>query len=117
MTKKFGALRFIGTIYKILGIALGVIAVLAAVIVIIASVAGGATVGDWSQQLGPGDGLGLLGGLGGLLGGIVLAIGILITLGMAAVTQYAIGEAIYLFITIEENTRATVALLQRQQVE
>jgi hypothetical protein len=53
-------------------------------------------------------------GAGGPLGGILSGLVILITLGIAAITQYAIGEAIYLFLSIEENTRATAAFLARQ---
>ena len=114
MSKKFGVLRFIGTVYKIIGVILAVIAVLAAVIVIIASIAGGASLGSLSQQYGGQGDLGLLGGFSGAAAGIAAGIGILIGL-LAALTQYAIGEAIYLFLAIEENTRATAALIKRQQ--
>lgn len=115
MSKKFGVLRFIGTVYKIIGVILAVIAVLAAVIVIIASIAGGTSLGSLSQQYGGQGDLGLLGGFSGAAAGIAAGIGILIGLGLAALTQYAIGEAIYLFLAIEENTRATAALIKRQQ--
>ncbi len=110
MKKRFGALRFIGTVYKVIGIILAAIAVLAALGVCIASIAGGAALGDMSQQFGMQDWEVL-----GPIGGIISAVGILIGLGLAAISQYAIGEAIFLFITIEENTRVTAALLQRQQ--
>lgn len=110
MSKKFGILRFIGTIYKVIGIILAVIAVLGALGVCLTSVAGSVAVSDLSQQLGVQEW-----GAFGPIGGIVTGLGILIGVGLAAVSQYAIGEAIYLFLAIEENTRATAALIQRQQ--
>lgn len=109
MSKKFGILRFIGTVYKIIGIILAVIAILAALGVCISSIAGGMALNDLSQSLGTQE-LGFLGPVGGIIAGA----GILIGLGIAAISQYAVGEAIFLFIAIEENTRATAALLQRQ---
>lgn len=110
MSKKFGILRFIGTVYKVIGIILAVVAVLAALGVCLTSILGVAALGDLSQQMGVQD-LGYL----GPIWGIATAVGILIGIGLAAISQYAIGEAIYLFLAIEENTRATAALIQRQQ--
>lgn len=110
MSKKFGVLRFIGTVYKIIGIILAVIGVLAAVGVCVATFAGGYAFGEMSRQMGLQDW-----GMIGPIGGIVTGLGILIGVGLAAISQYAIGEAIFLFLAIEENTRATAALIQRQQ--
>jgi len=109
MSKKFGILRFIGTIYKIIGVILGVIAVLAALGVCLGSFLGGAALSDLSQALGT-QNIGFLGPIGGIITGLAILIGV----GIAAISQYAIGEAIFLFIAVEENTRATAAFLQRQ---
>ncbi len=109
MVKKFGVLRFIGTIYKIIGVILAVIAVLGALGVCLVSIVGGAAVSDLTQALGTQD-AGFLGPVGGIVAGLAILIGV----GIAAISQYAIGEAIFLFIAVEENTRATAAFLQRQ---
>ena len=110
MNKKFGLLRFIGTVYKVFGIILAVIAVIAAAAVCITTFAGGAALNDLSREFGMGSMMGIGGALGGIIGGITILIG----LGLAAISQYAIGEAIFLFLAIEENTRATAVMLQRQ---
>jgi len=109
MSKKFGVLRFIGTVYKVIGIILAVVAVLAALGVCLTSILGGSAISGLSQSLGTQE-VGFLGPIGGIIAGA----GILLGLGIAAISQYAIGEGIFLFIAIEENTRATAALLQRQ---
>jgi len=53
--------------------------------------------------------------IGAILAIIVGALGLLIGVGIAAISQYAIGEAIYLFLSIEENTRTTAYLLQKRE--
>ncbi len=110
MSRKFGVLRFIGTVYKVIGIILAVIAVLTSLAVCVTSIAGGYAFGEMSRQMGMQDW-----GMVGPIGGIIAGAGILIGMGLAAISQYAIGEAIFLFLAIEENTRATAALIQRQQ--
>jgi len=52
--------------------------------------------------------------VGGILGGILSAVVVLIGGGLAAICHFAIGEAIMVFLAIEENTRATAGLLTRQ---
>jgi hypothetical protein len=37
--------------------------------------------------------------------------------GITAITTYALGEGVYLFIGLEENTRVTAELLQKQGVK
>jgi len=108
MAKKFGILRLIGTIYRVFGILLAILAVLAAAAACLIGIVGGSDMSSFGREMGMN--MGASGPLGGILSGLV----ILITLGIAAITQYAIGEAIYLFLSIEENTRATAAFLARQ---
>ncbi len=108
MAKKFGILRFIGTIYKIVGIILGVIAIAGAIGSCIIGFVGSTNMDTFSRQMGMDMEVG--GALGGILSGLFILFGV----GIAAISQYAIGEGIYLFLTIEENTRATANLLAHQ---
>jgi len=110
MTKKFGFLRFIAGFYKTIGIILAIISVLAAVGVLLSSILGGVALEGVSGDLG----LQGITAIGGVLGGIVAALAFLIGGGLAAICQFAIGEAIMVFLAIEENTRATAGLLARQ---
>ena len=55
--------------------------------------------------------IGLFGGaLGGLLGSLV----VLIYGGGIALTLYAAGEGVFLLLAVEENTRLSATLMQRQ---
>mgnify|MGYP001249979461 CR=1 FL=1 len=110
MKKKFGFLRFIAGFYKVIGIILAVVSVLAAIGVLLSSILGGAVLEGFSGDLGMQG----LTAVGGILGGILSAVVILIGGGLAAICQFAIGEAIMVFLAIEENTRATASLLTRQ---
>lgn len=110
MKKKFGMLRFIAGFYKVLGILFAVVSILAAVGVLLSSILGGAILEGFSSDLGQ---LGVT-AVGGILGGILSAVVILIGGGLAAICYFAIGEAIMVFLAIEENTRATAGLLTRQ---
>ena len=113
MKKKFGMLRFIAGFYKVLGILFAVVSILAAVGVLLSSILGGAILEGFSSDLGQ---LGVT-AVGGILGGILSAVVILIGGGLAAICYFAIGEAIMVFLAIEENTRATAGLLTRQGKE
>ncbi len=110
MTKKFGFLRFIAGFYKTIGIILAVFAILGAIGVLLTSILGGAALEGVSGDLG----LQGITTLGGVVGGIISALALLIGGGLAAICQFAIGEAIMVFLAIEENTRATAGLLARQ---
>jgi len=106
MQKKFGALRAIGTILKILGIIEAILAFAGMVtIIVISSVMGNVlTIGQFFVDLG---GSAILLGIGvGLLFFFVTIIG--------AIGMYGMGGLIYLLIATEENTRATVIMLQSQ---
>lgn len=107
MQKKFGALRAIGTILKILGIIEIFLAFAGMVtLIVISSVMG--NVFTFASVVVD------LGGSGILLG---IGIGLLFffTTFVGAIATYGAGELIYLLIAVEENTRATVIMLQAQQ--
>jgi len=107
MEKRFKILRFIGSMYKVLGIISAILTVIGSV----GSCLSFALAGGLSSQLleqygtqlpaGAGIGIGIAAGLGILLGGLI-----------SALTLYAFGEAVYLFIDLENNTRATTELLR-----
>ena len=106
MENRFRSLRIIGTILKILAWVTLVGGIIFAILLLVGGVAGGllgaptAGGGDAGASLGA---LGALGALGGLVGAISAGIGAL--LGFLAF--YAYGDAIYLALAIEENTRET----------
>jgi hypothetical protein len=113
MEKKFRILRLIGSLYKLLGILLAVITVLAALAIFGTSVMGGAVLEGISREMGGGK-INLASLFGGVFGGFIVGVGALIYGIGAAVTFYAIGEGIYLVLALEENTRGTALLLKRQ---
>ncbi|BAJ65001.1 hypothetical protein [Anaerolinea thermophila] len=107
MEKRFKVLRFMGTLYKILGVINGVVTLILAVGICAVSVLGGASMADFAREYGM-HGTEVFGALGGvLLGGGVLILG-----GLSAVFVYALGEGVYVLIAIEENTRAAAMRLQ-----
>lgn len=110
MTKKFGFLRFIAGVYKVFGFILLAAAVLGAIGILLTSILGGAALEGIGGEFAP-QGAAVF---GGVLGGVLSAIVLLISLGLAAICQFAISEAILVFLAIEENTRATAGMLARQ---
>jgi uncharacterized membrane protein len=110
MTQRFRSLRTISTVFKILALAVGLIAFVVAIAICLAGVAGSA---ETSEPTGYGlvVRFGLIGGaLGGLLFGAIVVVG---GAGLAA-ALYAFGDLILLQIAIEENSRATLRLLEAQ---
>lgn len=106
MQKKFGALRAIGTILKIFGVIEIILAFAGMVaIIVFSSVMGNAiTFGQYLVDMG---------GSALLMGIAIGALFFVITLA-GAIATYGVGELIYLFIAMEENTRATALLIQGQ---
>jgi hypothetical protein len=94
--KKYKALRTIANLYKILAFVFGGIMVIVALIVM----ASGAT----SSAIGP------TALFGGFIGGLMM----LIYAGFVFIFLYGLGEFIYLFMDIEENTRKTNEMLSRK---
>ncbi|MGA2111788.1 MAG: hypothetical protein ABSG98_06525 [Anaerolineales bacterium] len=108
MERRYSALRTIGSIYKFLG---GVVLAITILIVIgfcFTSVFGGTALGNTARQLGAGP------GAGGVftLAGVILSIVAVLIGGGISLGLFARGEQIYLFIALEENTRANALALQ-----
>jgi ABC-type Fe3+ transport system permease subunit len=112
MEKRYNALRIFGTFFKVLGIIAGVLTILALLATCALAFLGGAAIEQLGREFG--QGLDAVGILGSALGGLVVAVGLVIYGGGLAITLYALGEGAYLMIAIEENTRKTAALLERQ---
>jgi hypothetical protein len=98
MEKKFTALRIIGTIYKIAGVLIALGTVLAVFVLIVGGVAGGSALSAY--------------GFDTPLWMIFAVISTVIGGGLAALGVFAIGEALFLLINLEENTRFSAIILR-----
>src|SRR3954471_9286004 len=107
MEKRYGALRFIGTVYKILGIIILVLAILGALGACAGALVGGASFRDVAGQTG-------LPVLGGVIGAIIAAVFALLWGGVIGLALIAFGDFISLMLSVEENTRTTATLLRGQ---
>ncbi len=98
--KRFRALRTIGNIYK----GLGGVALLVTVVAALASVVSGGALGG-------------IGGRASMVGGLVTggtgAVVLLVFGGLMALGLFGTGEAIFVILAIEENTRSEAELLER----
>ncbi len=110
MEKRFRALRIIGTIYKVLGYIFAVATILTALALCATSVLGGAAMENFGREFGTDMGFGGL--FSGLLGGLMLGLGALLYGGLMTLTFLAMGEGVYLLISLEEHTRTTAMLLR-----
>lgn len=103
--RRFGVLRFIGTLLKVIAWIVLILAILGAIGIGL----GGSQVGPLLTRANP-----ALSGLfatpaGGIVAGVVgLLLGLIYFLIL-----YASGERIHMYLAIEENTRLTAALLLR----
>jgi len=110
MDKRFRSLRIIGTVLKVLAWIVLVGGMLGAVGMI---VGGGLFGGSGAPRLGDlGGQFGDLGTLAGVLGGLVGGIGLFFVSVVQFLVLYATGDAIYLALAIEENTRETAWYLK-----
>jgi len=111
LDKKFTVLRIIGTVYKVLAWIVLALGILAALGFLAAGIWGEAravsTPGVFPRSYVP---------LMGIAGGIVGALGIVLGAGFYFLFLYAFGEAIYLALAIEENTRETAQYLRSREV-
>ena len=103
MRKKFGVLRVVAAIYRVLAWIILVIGVLGACGILAISVSPG-LIGIQNVDL-----LGL--GVGGLVGGLVAGLGAIFFAIIYFLLLYAFGELISLLIALEENTRLTAERL------
>ncbi len=107
MEKKFQILRFVGTVYKVFGIIVGVITILGVIGACLVSVLGGATMDRLQEELG--SAAPSMGIVGGIFAGFLL----LLYGGGLAITLYAAGEGVYLLLALEENTRRTALAISQ----
>ena len=107
MQRKFRVLRVISTVWKVLAWIELVLGVLAAIGVLLFGIFGMLGLQQYQGQPLPGMPWQVAGPIGGVIGFFVtLIIAVLYFLML-----YAVGEGIFLFIAIEENTRMTVQRL------
>ena len=102
MDRRFTALRVIGTVFKILAWISLILGLVTAVGILVL----GFTVSGQSGLLGI--------DLGGSLAGVAMFVVFVIIAVFGFLSLYAIGESVYLFLSIEENTRRTAFLAQQQ---
>lgn len=107
MEKRFGSLRFIATVFKILAWITLAFGVVSGIIVLVIGLAGGALLPQGASDMGPA--MGALGGaVGGVIGGLVTVLFSLLYF----LCLYAMGDAIHLALAIEQNTRETAWYLK-----
>jgi hypothetical protein len=110
--KRFGVLRVMGTLLKVLAWIVLIIAILGAIGLGLTSMSGDLVTGLLGPVV-PQDFLGALGPAGGILAGVAfLIVGLIYFL-----ITYAAGESLHLQLALEENTRLTAALLLRMHQE
>jgi hypothetical protein len=109
--KRFGVLRFFGTLLKVIAWIVLILSILSA---IGAAIAGGTLINSLGPQLGDqAELISSLGTGGGILAGLfVLILGL-----MYFLILYVAGESLHLQLAVEENTRLTAALLLRMHQE
>ncbi len=101
MEKRFNVLRIIATIYKVIGVLIAVLGVLAFLGICAAGLLGSSNRSFDSP-------FGAAGVVGALASGIVF----LIAGALYALILYGAGEGIYLLLALEENTRQTAQAIQ-----
>ncbi len=104
MEKRFAALRIIGTVYKILGGIAGALTLLMLLGICATTLLGGAFVRGLGGNFGD--------SISGFFTAIIMSVMVIVYGGGVAVTLYAFGEGVYLLLALEENTRATMIVLQ-----
>ena len=101
MKKRFGVLRLLATILKVLGVVVAACAVLGGLGTLIMSIAGGDLWASFGVDTNSGFFMGLVGSLGIVVFGILYAVII-----------YGYGELLLVLLSVEDNTYKTVKLLE-----
>ncbi len=113
MEKRYGALRTIGLIYKILGGIILALTVMTVIGICATALLGNVLPLGFVREFGMRPWTGIL--ARGVVGAIIGSIIAILYGGGLGLTLFAFGEGIDLAISLEENTRLTATLLQRQQ--
>jgi hypothetical protein len=112
MEHRYHALRTIASIYRIMGYIVLGLTILAVLAICGVSVISGSSLQSLSQQFGVGSrGTGIA---ESIFGGFIASLFAILYGGITSISLIGIGEAIYLFIAVEENTRKTALLLENQ---
>jgi hypothetical protein len=112
MEHRYRALRTIASIYRIMGYIVLGLTILVVLAICGASVISGSSLQSLSQQFGVGSrGTGIA---ESIFGGLIASLFAILYGGITSISLIGIGEAIYLFIAVEENTRKTALLLENQ---
>jgi hypothetical protein len=101
MGRRFTALRIIGTIFKVLGWLALILGLLGAIGALVAGFVATTELDMLGVDLGP-------------LTGVAAFLALVLAAILLFLVYYAVGEYIYLFLAIEENTRRTAYLLHQQ---
>jgi len=111
METKFTALNTIASIFKIIGMITAILTLLVVIGICATSILGGAALDSFSRDFG---GSGTPGIFSGIIGGLLISFFVIINGGGLALSFFAMGEVIFVLLSLEENTRATVDLLRGQ---
>jgi len=101
MKKRFGVLKVLASILKVLGIIVAALAVLGGLITFVVSIAGGNMLSQFGFDA-----------AGGVLAGLFGAFMIILFGAFYALLLYGYGELLMLLISMEDNTHRTVKLLE-----
>jgi hypothetical protein len=101
MEKKFTVLRVIATLYKIVGVLVALGTILLVIFEIVGAAAGTRLLENTFGLFNTGPALGIFSAITTFIAG-----------GLSALGIFAIGEAIYVLINLEENTRFTAIIMR-----
>jgi len=111
MKRRYRALRVIGSIYKVLGIIVGVITLLSIVGFCLSALTGATALVSLGEELGVSREYAII--FGAIGSGVVFIYGVAVTL-----TFYAFGEGLQVMVSMAKDARETVTLLrEREEVE
>lgn len=112
--KRFGVLRFLAAVLKVVAWIILILGILGGVVVALSSFSNLLQTPSVVTVPLLGPTLNLLGaGAGGIILGVIAALSSLV----AFVFWYALAEYIFMYLAVEENTRLTAALLLRMHQE
>jgi hypothetical protein len=109
--RRFASFHFIATFFKVMGVIIGVTAIIVAIFMAVALPIGGSLLGNLIPTAESPERLYSY----GILSGVLTALIVLIVGGLWGALTYGIGEMFYVLIAIEQNTRSIEAQLKTLQ--